>query len=150
MTTSTLAPLVFLLAATAAGGDGVIRVDDDAALRAALGRAGPGTQIRIAPGRYRPGISAAHLVGTPEAPIVIEGADPENPPQFEGGSGAWHLSDCAYLTLRNLDVRGQAHNGINIDDGGSYDSAGAAASFAPWSGCAGATAVSPTSSKGLR
>ncbi len=46
----------------------------------------------------------------------------EVPPRFEGGSEAWHLSDCAYVTLRNIAVRGQSGNGINIDDGGSYDS----------------------------
>ena len=43
-------------------------------------------------------------------------------PSFEGGSTAWHLVDCAHVTLRNIAVRGQTANGINIDDGGTYES----------------------------
>lgn len=98
-----------------------IEVRDDAGLRAALRGAGPGTVIRVAPGRYQPGVFVANLQGTAQRPIVIEGADPERPPLFEGGSTAWQLSDCAHLVLRNLATRGQRANGINIDDGGSFD-----------------------------
>jgi len=100
---------------------GAVDVTDDAALQAALRRAAPGTVIRIAAGRYQPGVFVTGLKGTPERPIVIEGADPEKPPLFEGGNVAWQLSDCEHVTLRNLAVRGQQANGINIDDGGSFD-----------------------------
>lgn len=106
------------------GGDGGERetsVTDDASLRDALHKARAGTRIQIAPGRYRPGVFATDLKGTKDRPITIEGSDPDNPPLFEGGNEAWHLSDCAYLTLRNIAVKGQKHNGINIDDGGTYD-----------------------------
>ena len=99
----------------------VEKVSDDASLRAAIREARPGTRIAIAAGRYQPGVSVRNLRGTAAEPIVIEGADPKNPPLFEGGSVAWQLSDCAYLTLRNLSVRGQRQNGINIDDGGTFD-----------------------------
>lgn len=102
--------------------DAVVNVDDDASLRRALHRARPGTHVRIAPGSYRPGVYAANLQGTRQLPIVIEGAEPDNPPVFEGGREAWHLSDCAFVTLRNLVVRGQSINGVNVDDGGTYDS----------------------------
>ena len=98
-----------------------IDVGDDASLRQALSAAGPGTRIRIAPGEYRPGIHVRGLQGTPEEPIVIEGADPHDPPRFHGGSTGWQLSDCAHVTLRHLAVSGQSQNGINIDDGGTYD-----------------------------
>jgi len=98
-----------------------VEVSDDASLRTALRSAGPGTRIRIAAGHYRPGVYAANLKGTERRPIVIEGADENNPPTFEGGNEAWHFSDCAYLTLRNIAVKGQRSNGINVDDGGSYD-----------------------------
>lgn len=101
--------------------DEPIAVRDDAGLRAALREAGPGTVIRLAAGRYQPGVFVANLQGTAQRPIVIEGADPEQPPLFEGGSTAWQLSDCAHLVLRNLATRGQRANGINIDDGGSFD-----------------------------
>lgn len=99
----------------------VVRVTDDASLRQALRDAGPGTQIQIAPGRYRGGVSATDLRGTKDRPITIEGSDKQRPPLFEGGNEAWHLTDCAHVTLRNIAVKGQKHNGINVDDGGTYD-----------------------------
>lgn len=101
--------------------DRVIDVQDDAGLRRALSDAAPGTRIRIAPGSYSPGIFVQGLRGTADQPIVIEGADPDRPPVFRGGGTAWQFSDCAYLTVRNLAIRGQSGNGINIDDGGTYD-----------------------------
>jgi hypothetical protein len=112
---------VFLGLSAVVSAAGAIEVRDDAGLRAALREAGPGTVIRLAPGRYQPGVFVANLQGTAQRPIVIEGADKEQPPLFEGGSTAWQLSDCAHLILRNLATRGQRANGINIDDGGSYD-----------------------------
>ncbi len=112
---------VLLPSATCLSAETVLQATDDASLRAALGKAGPGTRIAIAAGRYRPGVYVSNLQGTAEEPIVIEGADPDDPPRFEGGSEAWHLSDCAHLVLRNLAVSGQSGNGLNIDDGGSFD-----------------------------
>ena len=61
-------------------------VRDDASLRSALQAAGPGARIRIAPGRYRPGVYVANLRGTEGNPIVIEGADPASRPIFEAGT----------------------------------------------------------------
>ena len=114
--------LILLLGATSASAaDRAVLVGHDASLRAALRSAQPGTHIRIAPGRYRPGVWVEKLRGTRQQPILIEGADEKNPPMFEGGAEAWHLSDCAYLTLRNIAVRKQTGNGINIDDGGTFD-----------------------------
>ncbi len=101
--------------------EATLRVTDDATLRAALSRVQPGWRIEIVPGRYRPGVMVSNLRGTTERPIVIEGTDPDRPPVFEGGSQAWHLSNCSHLTLRNISVRGQSGNGINVDDGGSFD-----------------------------
>ncbi len=112
---------ILLTAGSVLGAEQVVPVNDDASLRRALREAKPGATIRIAPGQYQPGIYA-RLKGTQQHPIVIEGADSENPPRFEGGRVAWHLIDCAHLTLRNLAIRGQSGNGINIDDGGSYES----------------------------
>ncbi len=97
---------------------GAVRAADDAALRAALRNARPGQTIVIAPGRYQPGVYVERLEGRPEAPIVISGENPSDPPVFEGGAQAWHLSRCRHLVLRHFVVRGQSANGINIDDGG--------------------------------
>jgi hypothetical protein len=98
-----------------------VRVTDNASLNSALRGASAGTVIRLAPGRYQPGVFAVNLQGTQQRPIVIEGADADRPPLFEGGKVAWQLSDCAHLVLRNIAMRGQQANGINVDDGGSYD-----------------------------
>lgn len=115
------ASLVFAFLTPTARAETIVKVADDASLRAALRVARPGTRIRIAAGRYRPGVYVSNLKGTAESPIVIEGADPNDLPVFQGGREGWHLSDCAYVTLRNLAVDGAAANGINVDDGGSYD-----------------------------
>jgi len=112
--------LAVWVAVSGSAAESVVRVGDDGALRAALREAGPGTKIRIAAGRYRPGVYVSNLSGTAEAPVVIEGADADDPPLFEGGAEAWHLSNCKFVTLRNIAVRGQTSNGINADDGGSF------------------------------
>jgi hypothetical protein len=116
-------PAVLMLAVALASpaAEPVVRVTDDASLRAAVGEAQPGTRIVIAPGRYRPGVWVENLHGTADRPIIIEGADPQRPPLFEGGGEAWHLSNCSHVTLRNISVRGQSGNGINVDDGGTFD-----------------------------
>ncbi len=120
-----LKALLCLLAVTCCApfvyGEQTIEVGDHAALQAAVRKATPGTHIRIRPGNYARGIYATDLKGTPDQPIVIEGADPDRPPLFEGGNEAWHLSDCCHLTLRNIALRGQSGNGINIDDAGTMD-----------------------------
>lgn len=118
-----LAVLILGGAAGWAAAEQIVEVADDAALRAAVRGAQPGTRIRIAPGRYKPGLWVEDLHGTAARPIVIEGADPDDPPRFEGGSQAWHLSNCSHVTLRHIDVRGPSRNGINVDDGGTFDDA---------------------------
>jgi len=122
MNASTAAVTIVLVAASVCiSAERSVEVGNDQALRDALRQATPGTQIRIAPGDYRPGVTVHGLQGTAEAPIVIEGSDPERPPRFRGGTTGWHLIDCAHLTLRHLAVQGQSGNGLNVDDGGSYD-----------------------------
>jgi hypothetical protein len=44
-----------------------------------------------------------------------------DPPHFSGGVQAIHFSDCSFVTLRHLRIEGCSGNGINADDGGSYD-----------------------------
>jgi hypothetical protein len=60
--------------------------------------------------------------GSEKKPIVIRGLDPENPPVFSGGgSEAIHLAGCSHITLAHIEVRGYPGNGINIDDGGTFE-----------------------------
>jgi hypothetical protein len=92
-------------------------------LRAALRAARPGDRILLAPGDYDGGLHIAGLSGTRDARIVIQGTDTARPPVFSGGGGqAIHLADCNFVTLANLVARGFTANGINIDDGGTFDS----------------------------
>jgi hypothetical protein len=111
-----------LLTLTAfAGGAAEIRVGDDAGLRKALGALKPGTIVLIAPGKYRGNLYLKAASGTEKSRIVVKGADPQKPPVFTGGRQALHLVDCNHLTLANLEVRGFSTNGINVDDGGSFE-----------------------------
>lgn len=97
-----------------------IRVADSPAFRRALGQLAPGTTLLLAPGVYEGGVYVRDLAGTAEAPIVIQGAEPDNPPVFRNGRTAIQLSDCRHLTLRHLRIEGFPGNGINVDDGGTF------------------------------
>ncbi|MHC4282016.1 MAG: hypothetical protein ACYSWZ_03445, partial [Planctomycetota bacterium] len=78
--------------------------------------------ILLAPGEYRGGIYINNISGQADNPITIRGTDPKNRPVFSGGgSQAIHMADCSYITLANIKVQGYSANGINIDDGGSFE-----------------------------
>ena len=98
-----------------------LRVADSAALRAAIGHLAPGTTLLLAPGTYEGGLYLANVTGTEQAPIVIQGAEPNRPPVFRGGGTALHLADCSHVVLRHIEAIGFPGNGINLDDGGTYE-----------------------------
>ncbi|MBE7558381.1 right-handed parallel beta-helix repeat-containing protein [bacterium] len=113
---------VLLAAAMAAGEAGEITVRNTDELRAALRTAGAGAVLQLAPGRYAGGLHVSNLAGRADAPIIICASDPGAPPVFEPPGGtALQLSDCAYLVVRDLRIRGFSENGLNADDGGSFD-----------------------------
>ena len=99
----------------------ILQVDDAASFKDAVARAKPGTRIELAPGEYGNGHLFQNLHGTADAPIVIAAADPEHPPTFTGGGQGLHLSDPAYVELHHLHLSGASGNGLNIDDGGTFD-----------------------------
>lgn len=99
-----------------------IVVKDRAGLYAAVQGAKPGTAILLEPGTYQGGIGLANLHGTAERPIVIRARDPKNPPKITGGGSALQLSEISYVEIRDLVIEKPDHNGLNIDDGGTYDS----------------------------
>jgi len=111
--------LAFMLCAPANAAR--ITVATSSQLRSAIRKLQPGDTLLIAPGDYAGGIYLADTSGTKDAPITIRGAEPNNPPLFSGGGQAFHLADCSHITLANLKVKGFPSNGINIDDGGSFE-----------------------------
>lgn len=98
-----------------------IPIADSAELRAAVADLTPGTTLALKPGVYEGGLDLRGVAGTAEAPVVIRGAEPNHPPVFRKGGTAIHLSDCCYLTLSHIRVEGFPGNGINVDDGGSFE-----------------------------
>ena len=60
------------------------------------------------------------LNGTEQAPIVIM-AENEHEAIFRGGTEAIHLINCSYIEISGIIVEQQTGNGINIDDGGDYN-----------------------------
>ena len=61
------------------------------------------------------------LEGTEDAPIVII-AKEMHQAIFSGGTEAIHLVRCNYVEINGIVAEGQTGNGINIDDGGDYES----------------------------
>jgi hypothetical protein len=82
----------------------------------ALAAAGPGDQIILQPGVYGGGHYRANL-----AQVTIRSADPANPAIIDGGSNGIQLSDSSNVTISDLVFRNQVDNGLNIDDGGTFD-----------------------------
>ena len=58
--------------------------------------------------------------GTLAAPVVIL-AENEYQSIFQGGTEAIHLINCSHVEINGVLVEQQTGNGINIDDGGNYD-----------------------------
>lgn len=98
-----------------------VLVSDAEALQRAVAGAKPGATIRVAPGTYRGGLHFRGLQGEPGRPIVLKGADPENPPVISGGGTGLQLSDVEHIEVSDFIAEKASDNGINIDDGGSYE-----------------------------
>jgi hypothetical protein len=58
--------------------------------------------------------------GTAQAWITIEAA-PGEVVIFDGGTNAWQFTDAAYLHIQGMIFQHQTGNGLNFDDGGTYD-----------------------------
>ncbi len=107
-------PLLLICCAGTFAAD--IPVANSSQFAAALAAAQPGDVLMVAPGVYSGGHSRSGLTG-----VTIRGADPDNRPIFRGGSSAMQLSDVTDVLLQDLVFEQQTGNGLNIDDGGSFD-----------------------------
>jgi hypothetical protein len=94
-----------------------VSVRDAATFRAAVAAAKPGTRILLASGVYGGGFHFSNLRGEQGQSIVIAAADPQQPPVFRDANTGLHLSNPAFVELRDLVFTKLAHNGLNIDDG---------------------------------
>lgn len=112
-----MVPLLFVPALAVAGRHGEIRVSTTAEIRQALVAATPGTRILVAAGDYE-GFHVSDVKGADGKPIVLAAARPESPPVVRGGV---QLSDVAYLEVAGLVISGAPANGLNVDDGGTFD-----------------------------
>lgn len=95
-----------------------------ASLSRALQSASAGTKVVIHQGTYTGYTWASNLQGTIAAPILITTAPDEGPVIFDRlgtGGEVMHFVDATYLVLENVTIRRATSNGLNIDDGGSYD-----------------------------
>jgi hypothetical protein len=113
--------IISALSLGVAAGAAEKRVSSDAELKAAVGGLEPGDILLIAPGEYTGPLRLENVAGTAEAPIVIKGEDPARPPVIRGGGQCIGASDAAYVVIADLKVIGARYNGINFDDGGTYD-----------------------------
>src|SRR6516165_7896841 len=77
--------------------------------REAIARAKPGSVIQLEPGTYNDGLRIEGLNGTADKPIVIEAADPSQPPRFPANPGRNTVSivNASYVALRNLVLDGR-------------------------------------------
>lgn len=82
--------------------------------------ADPGDTLLVHAGVYQGGLFVADLQGTSSALIYIHTA-PGDLVIFSGGSNAWQFTDAAYLHIEGFIFQDQTGNGVNFDDGGSYE-----------------------------
>jgi hypothetical protein len=80
----------------------------------------PGDTILIFPNVYPGGNLIDNLHGEADKYIYFIGINVESV-IFQGNSQAFHFSDVSYLRIENISITGQTGNGMNIDDGGTFD-----------------------------
>ena len=91
-----------------------------ATLSAAAADAQPGDTILIHGGTYPGGVYIENLQGTADAWTHIRAAEGDTV-IFRGGTNAWQFTDAAYVHIYGIIFREQTGNGVNFDDGGTYD-----------------------------
>jgi len=80
----------------------------------------PGDTILVHQGTYGGGTFISNLQGNASQWIYIHAVQGETV-TYSGGSSAWQFSDGAYLHMKGFIFQQQTSNGVNMDDGGSYN-----------------------------
>lgn len=91
-----------------------------ATLEEALSRASAGTRVLMHAGTYLGSTWAEGLEGTASEPIAVVG-EGEVVLDADGAAEVLHVAEARYLVLEHLTLENASVNGLNIDDGGSYD-----------------------------
>jgi hypothetical protein len=89
-------------------------------LPAAVAVVQPGDTVEIHAGTYPGGLAFTNLKGLPGAWITLRAAAGETV-IFEGGGNAIQFVEPAYLHVKGLTFRHQTGNGVNTDDGGTFN-----------------------------
>jgi parallel beta-helix repeat protein len=76
----------------------------------------PGDEIVLMPGRHRCATFEA-IVGTSKFPIIIRGADPQDPPLIEGTREGIRIKMAAHIVIKNIKITGGTICGISIKNG---------------------------------
>src|SRR5688572_19234573 len=82
--------------------------------------ADPGDTILVHAGVHQGGLYVADLQGT-AADLIYLLAAPGETVIYSGGTNAWQFTDAAYLHIAGFIFEEQTGNGLNFDDGGSYE-----------------------------
>ncbi len=85
----------------------------------ALQQAKPGDTVLIFPGVYSGDYFLSNLHGTRKARITIRGTKTDS--VIIEGSQSFHFAEITFVNIQNLTIRRQSANGMNLDDGGTYE-----------------------------
>lgn len=102
------------------GGDGSQSAPYNS-IRDGLLNAASGTQVLVAAGTYGGAGTITNLHGTPTAPIALV-ADGDVVIDGNNAVMSFHFIDARYLVIEGITIQNTFPHGMNIDDGGSYDS----------------------------
>ncbi len=69
----------------------------------------------------QPGVYSGGHYRTNLQQVTIRSAEPANQAIIDGGSNGIQLSDASNVTIADVVFRNQVDNGLNIDDGGTFD-----------------------------
>jgi hypothetical protein len=86
----------------------------------AAAQAKPGDTILLHPATYTGPFFIDNLAGNSRAWITIKGTNRDQV-IFQGGSESLHFTDPKFVIISDMTITGQTGNGMNIDDGGTYD-----------------------------
>lgn len=92
-----------------------------ATVRRAARDATPGTRIAVQAGTYGPAGFISDLHGTADAPIAIVAEGGAVVFDAGGETEVMHLIEPRYVVLEGLTLQNSRVNGLNIDDGGTFD-----------------------------